>query len=758
LVWHPFCYGIVFSGVDGTLWKSEDDGLSWTSVYTFGSGNGLITDLEIALDNPQRMYVVYSPPSGQRVVYRTDDGGQTWTVISPSAGVLGNNTTRQIDLTIDQHQSDHIWLTLLSSSTSTNNFKVFRSTDAGASWSNYSSAILNNQTMQSIVHQRGTDGGVWLGTNKTVFYRNNSMSDWQIYADSLPASISCLKLVPWYKGGKIRNASDRSVWQAPFYELAAPKAQFTADKLYSGCARDTFYISDYSSSYGNASYNWSIQPAPLYISSTQGENIKVVFGGTGNYSVALRVTDSLGTDSLYAPNLITVGNECQADTIPGMAMKQTADGQYASASRTLNLNTNQVTLSAWIKPEAVQPEWAGIAFFRGGSTTTGLGFNGNFLQLAYHYDGGNWGWTGGPTVNPDEWNHVALVIFPDSAIIYLNGVPYRRNASHPIEAFDAPLIIGNDPNSDARTFRGLIDEVCVYKRSLGRDEIRALMHLTKKPAQDPDLVSYIQFNENTGQAYDKVGLSHVSLAGGAIRATSTGPFGGGSSANYQITAPGTFNSTATGLELTTGTNIPQGDVWISRINLQPNVFPNLPANTGACYWVIENYGINTNFDSFSMLELNRTGWQAGNCNDNKLYVRAARSDANVWSLSDSADQCSGSLPNNTITFNGPSNLGESAQVLMSEFPNFSTVEEKEILPEHIVIGPNPARTQSEIRLSTDFANLDVRLMDTQGRILQAYHFNAGTHTISLQGIAPGSYFLNCQSENQQKLLPLVIVN
>jgi len=757
LVWHPFCYGIVFSGVDATLWKSEDDGLSWTSLYTFGTGNGLITDLEIAIDNPSRMYVVYTPPSGQRMVYKSNDGGITWTSITPTASVLNNNTTRQIDITIDEHQSDQIWLALLSSAAATNNYKVFRSTDGGASWSNYSSSILNGQTMQSLVHQRGTDGGVWLGTDKTVFYRNNSMSDWQIYADSLPASTSCVKLVPWYKGGKIRNASNRSVWQAPFYELGPPKAQFMADKLSSGCARDTFYLSDYSSVYGNANFQWSINPAPQYMSSNQGENIKVVFGNSGGYSIALQVSDSLGSDAVNATGLITVGNICNADTLPGMAMLQDNDGQFASASSALNLNTNEVTFSAWIKPQATQPDWAGIIFFRGGSTTTGLGFNANNLQLAYHYDGGNWGWSGGPYVSADEWNHIALVIFPDSAIIYVNGVPTKRIASHPVEAFDAPLIIGNDPNSSARTFRGVIDEVCIYNRSLSRDEIRELMHLTKKPVQDASLVTYLQFNESSGQAYDRAGLGHVFLSGGASRITSTGPFGGGNSGRAAMFASNNYTLAAQGISLSTAANPPSGDVWISRINLQPDVCPSNPVSTSNCYWVIQNYGSNNVFTEFQQISLQGTGWQDLNCGSNLLYKRGAGFDGNTWMMTDSADNCSGSLPGNNVTFQSGNQINSSCQVVMAGEASISVSSEQPRLPLSIVVGPNPAAADGQLQIYSEESGLEILFLDTHGRIILSRKLSGLRDTISLRGISPGTYFLRCKTGKGMKMIPVVIV-
>ena len=430
MVWHPRCYTTVFSGVDSVLWKSTDDGLTWTAVHDFGLGE--ITDLEIAIDNPDRMFVVFTPESGARKIWKTNDGGINWIDITAPTSVIGSNSTRQLDLTIDEHQSDVIWLTLLSSATATNNNKVFKSTDGGTTWFNHSSEVLNNQTMQAIVHQRGTDGGVYLGTNRGVYYRNNSMGSWELYSEGLPPTTSCFKLVPWYKAGKIRNASDRSVWEADVYELSPPVAHFTVDKLSSNCVRDTFYFSDYSAQYGSgATWNWQITPQPQFISASNTENIKVVFGAQGNYSVGISVSDSLGSDAVSYTNLINVGNGCDPDTVPGMSLEITANGQYAAATQPLQLNTNTVTLSAWIKPSMNQPNWAGLLFFRGGSTTCGLNFNGTTNKLGYHWNDGFWSWNGGPLVPINEWSHVALVVSPNTATIYLNGIAYTNSGNHP---------------------------------------------------------------------------------------------------------------------------------------------------------------------------------------------------------------------------------------------------------------------------------------------------------------------------------------
>ncbi|HRG57787.1 MAG TPA: T9SS type A sorting domain-containing protein [Bacteroidia bacterium] len=662
LVWHPTCFSTVYSGVDGVLWRSNDDGISWTSIKSFGTGD--VTDIEIAFDDPNKIYVVYSPVSGARQIQKTIDGGVNWTNISIPSSVLPSNSSSQIDITLDVHHSDNLWAAILTGNTSSNGNKIYKTIDGGSTWNNITTAALDNQTIQSIVFQRGTDGGVYLGTNKTVFYRNNLMPDWELYNNHLPALTSSLAMVPWYKGGKIRNASNRSVWEAPLYEIGAPIAQITVDKQSSGCLRDTFLLSDYSSQYqSGATWSWQITPAPAFNTPLNQEQVQVVFGSVGSYQVSLVVTDSLGSDSITYANYITITNECNADSIPGNALDIASAGQFGACNNPLFLNSNTVTMSAWIKLNGPQADWAGILFFRGGSTTTGINFRDNGGQIGYHWDGDKWGWDAGPIINENEWAHVALVVTPTSATIYLNGVGYTNNDNHNIEAFDSPLVLGKDPWGSSRTFNGLIDEVCIYNRALSQNEIRELMHLTKKPNIDSTLVTYLQFNESNGIAYDKSGINHISLAGGSSRTTSTAPVGGGVSQRLNINNTGSNSFGNTGLISNFGGVIlPNGEVCVTRINLQPDVTPSQPDSTSTTYWIIENYGSNIEFDTLISVEFERTGINLPNCNKNKLYTRKTNADGPVWGEPiDQADVCIGTLPNNKITFETGNSVYQSGQ-------------------------------------------------------------------------------------------------
>jgi hypothetical protein len=424
-------------------------------------------------------------------------------------------------------------------------------------------------------------------------------------------------------------------------------------------------LSDYSSKYqAGATWSWQISPTPIFSTPLNEEQVKVVFGNVGSYQVSLVVTDSLGSDSIAYANFITITNECDADTIPGNALDISTAGEYSAGNNPLFLNSNQVTMSAWIKPNGVQPDWAGVLFFRGGSTTCGINFRNTPGQIGYHWAGGKYDWDQGPIINQNEWTYVALVVTPNEATIYVNGVAYTNTDIHNAEAFDTPLVIGQDPNSDSRTFNGLIDEVCIYNRALSQDEIRELMHLTKKPALDSTLVTYLQFNETTGAAYDKSGINHVSLAGGASRTSSTAPIGGGNSQRLNINNNGNYVFGNTGLSLNVNGNVlPDGEVCVTRINLHPDVTPSSPDSTSNTYWIVENYGANADFDTLMAMDLERTGISFPTCNKHQLYTRKPNADGPVWGEPiDQADACVGNLPNNKITFGSGNSIYQSGQL------------------------------------------------------------------------------------------------
>lgn len=373
---------------------------------------------------------------------------------------------------------------------------------------------------------------------------------------------------------------------------------------------------------------------------------KLLFNRKSNIQGSTQIALSDGAPSFSE---MDPGRICEADTIPGKSLVLPGgSGNYAVVP-TLNLNTNTFTASAWIKPNGLQNDNAGIIFCRGNSTTAGLHIKNN-NELRYHWDGGNWGWGSTAIAPADVWSHVALVVEPTKATIYLNGVPFTNNTSHSAEAFDYPIRIGNDPNSSSRTYKGEIDEVCLWNRALSQDEVRDLMHLTKEDILpiDPALQVYLQFNEASGKAYDKTpNRNHATFnSSNLTRVASACPVGGGVS-NRQTISPGggvyTFGGTGVKMGFPAAAT-PNGEVLVSRLNVPP---AGMPAPSGipsdSLYFVVRNFGSNASFAQLDSLVFEgipvESYVNASSPSDFEYYKRSSNAFGNTWGASlDAADQ------------------------------------------------------------------------------------------------------------------------
>ena len=151
----------------------------------------------------------------------------------------------------------------------------------------------------------------------------------------------------------------------------------------------------------------------------------------------------------------------------------------------LNLNSNTVTLSAWIYPIGTPASYCGLVFCRPGGDASGFNFTSGG-QLGYTWNQNNqntWGWMSGLVPPLQKWSFVALVISPQSAIIYLcntNGIQSATNEiAHTVEAFNTTTLIGGDAydgGNGGRTFDGMVDEVAVFNTSLSQQQVLNLYY------------------------------------------------------------------------------------------------------------------------------------------------------------------------------------------------------------------------------------------------------------------------------------------
>lgn len=230
--------------------------------------------------------------------------------------------------------------------------------------------------------------------------------------------------------------------------------------------------------------------------STPYQTVIGTDGPTGYW----RLNEKLGPD---AANLAGAGTPGQyvATTTPGVAGPVTpawsgftaANKAVSISSATpgsvrlppLNLSTNTVTMTAWVKPSGPQNPYAGIVFQWANVpalTSSGLmvGKDGG-LQLGYTWNNtaSTYDFPSTISLPANQWSFVALSVSPNSATLMAHdGTTLQTNvniATHAAQGFQGLTHIGMDPFDPANaTFNGSVDEVAIFNRTLSVGELYSL--------------------------------------------------------------------------------------------------------------------------------------------------------------------------------------------------------------------------------------------------------------------------------------------
>lgn len=672
VLFHPTCYNIIYSGSGNMLWKSVDGGGSWISLHTFPNR---VKKYQVCRSNPDIIYV-----AATNSFWKSIDAGATWSQLTMPA----STTISQMKIEVSYTNPNLIWI---ASPNNSNNNKVFKSINGGVSWINLTTPTINNYKFDNMVLQQGTLGGIYLlAGGGNVFYRNDTMSNWVAFNNNLPKGYGPLKTIPFYRDGKLRTAGNRGYWEVEFYEPSEPIVQPTVDKLVSNCAKDTFYFDDYSVlQHSTATWTWSF-PGATYVSSTSVRNPKVTYPGVGSYNVTLTITQGAVSKSITINNMVSIAtNLCVPDTIPGKALAINAQDNFAYTNVVDIPSTKRFTMMAWVKGKGAQADYAGLLSMQTSNGSVHLNlrdYNADSAQIGYHHPNGQWWFSSGLYLKPNVWTHVALVVDSNKIVVYKDGIGAQHNRTIANATIGPKFEVGTMISREYdRTFNGLIDEVVVLDTALTANQIRQMMHLTKEnpnyvaSQHNAHIVSYYQFNEPANApSYDKIRTNHLSLAGTAINkdTISSAPIGGGVSETINVAAGGIKNFTGPGVELTfpTSGTLPNGDIYVSRINIpsdelcNPSVLPSSPNS----YYIINNYGTNKTFAPLNSIKFeNVQGTFTGmNPNNIGLFKRFSNSHGATWSNPiDMADNLVDVSGIGSVTFNTGLNLNSFSQFSMS---------------------------------------------------------------------------------------------
>ncbi len=152
-------------------------------------------------------------------MYRTENSGATWERID---GNPGFPETSLVSAAIQNPDySPEVWITCGRFDAAN---KVFKSTDAGDTWTNMTGS-LPNVPINTIAYEDNNDspsGAVYIGTDIGVFYRNDNLGDWIYFSNQLPR-VEVTDLDIDYNGGLLRASTyGRGLWESELYTSCQP--------------------------------------------------------------------------------------------------------------------------------------------------------------------------------------------------------------------------------------------------------------------------------------------------------------------------------------------------------------------------------------------------------------------------------------------------------------------------------------------------------------------------------------------------------
>jgi hypothetical protein len=160
----------------------------------------------------------------------------------------------------------------------------------------------------------------------------------------------------------------------------------------------------------------------------------------------------------------------------GGGMRFTGNGQALRVDDAEDLwLAGDVTLALWMKKEAEAPEWTCL-LGKGDRTQRnfGLWLEKDTRQILFQeYGAAGINLKSKKAVPNGEWTHLAATVEGARATLYINGVKEGEEGRKGA-AMTGPWPVGIGWANDHSTFRGLLDDVRIYKRALSADEIKAL--------------------------------------------------------------------------------------------------------------------------------------------------------------------------------------------------------------------------------------------------------------------------------------------
>ncbi len=201
------------------VYRTTNRGASWTKISNnlTGSPDAKLDALAIAPSNPNIIYA-----SDNNKIYKTSNLGTNWNSFFPPG------STAITSITVHPNDPSIVYITRGGFSAGA---KVFRSDDGGSTWTNISGSLPNVAT-NCLYLDVANDGSFTLftGNDLGVWYRKSTMSDWVGMNQNLPVTVvSDLELQRASR--KLRAGTyGRGIWEYDLNHLPAKNFAICSDE------------------------------------------------------------------------------------------------------------------------------------------------------------------------------------------------------------------------------------------------------------------------------------------------------------------------------------------------------------------------------------------------------------------------------------------------------------------------------------------------------------------------------------------------
>lgn len=191
------------------VYRSNDRGDSWANISNGQTGTSNLNAVAVAPTSANTIYA-----ASYKKIYRTTNAS-TWTEITTGLPVSSTSITY---IAVSATDPNTAWVSL--SGYSSGN-KIYKTTNGGSSWTNISGTLPNLPVNCIIQDGSRNDESLYIGTDVGVFYRNNTLGDWQAFSNGLP-NVVVRELEIQKSAKKLRAGTyGRGLWESDLYGVPA---------------------------------------------------------------------------------------------------------------------------------------------------------------------------------------------------------------------------------------------------------------------------------------------------------------------------------------------------------------------------------------------------------------------------------------------------------------------------------------------------------------------------------------------------------